>query len=57
MDIQSMFTLKRNNDAKRFEFKPNGNYTGYLVSFFEVDADESNACIAVYKALKIANKI
>lgn len=57
MDIQSMFTLKRNKDAKRFEFEPNGNYTGYLVSFFEVDADESNAWITVYKALILEGRI
>ena len=56
MDIQSMFTVKRNKDAKRFEFEPTGKWIGYLVSFYECD-NEEDAWIAVYKAMKLEGKL
>ena len=52
MDIKSMFVIKRNEDAKRWEFQQTGNWVGYLVSFSECD-NEDDAWIAVYKAMKL----
>jgi len=51
-----MFKVKKNKDAKRWEFEPTGNWIGYLVSFYECD-NEEDAWIAVYKAMKLEGKI
>lgn len=53
---KEMFIVKRNDDAKRFEFNPTGNWIGYTVAFNECDANEENAWICVcraYQQLKI----
>ena len=52
MDIKKMFSVKENQDAKRFEFNPTGNYIGYNISFDECESDENNAWISIYKSLK-----
>lgn len=56
IDIQSMYILKANEDAKRWEFKPTGNWIGYTVGFHEAD-NETDAWIVVYKAMKKEGRI
>lgn len=56
MDIQSMYKVKENKDAKRWEFQPTGDWIGYTVSFHEAD-NEADAWIAVYKAMKLEGRL
>lgn len=56
MDVQSMYTVKKNKDAKRWEFQPTGDWTGYTVAFHEAD-NEADAWISVYKAMKLEGRL
>jgi hypothetical protein len=55
MDIQLMYKVKKNKDAKRWEFQPTGDWIGYTVAFHEAD-NKSDAWIAVYKAMKLQGR-
>jgi len=50
MDFKLMFTLKKNEDAKQWEFEPTGDCIGFIVSFDEAD-NEADAWVAAWKAL------
>lgn len=50
-DLQKQFKVKKNEDAKRWEFKSvNNNSISYIVGFNEAD-NEADAYIAVWKAI------
>ena len=51
-NIKDIFTLRTNNDGKRFEFTPQlEGFTSYTVSFDEVNSDEEKAWQAVAGSL------
>lgn len=53
LDLNSLFDIRDNHDAKRFEFTSKTHYfTSYTVAYHEAD-NLDDAKIAVYKAVKI----
>lgn len=51
--VLDLFDIKSNDDRKRWEFSPRKDgYTSYTVSYSECNT-KSDACIAVYKSLKM----
>lgn len=52
LDVREMFDVKKNDDAKRFEFNSKGDWISYTIPFTECEEDVHNAWISIYKALK-----
>lgn len=53
IDLQKQFKVKKNEDAKRWEFQSvNNNSVSYTVHFNEAD-NEADAYIAIFKAIKL----